>query len=116
MTEPIQKQGVENPRVVDLISVDSQTQEVVLTMIESRSWGTVPGQIQQLSNKFDSYFSYVLDGFFIKEYPQYKGKAIRVQLECVEVPSGLFQECIEAAENFASTENMRVAVKTTGAS
>lgn len=114
MQEPIQKPGVENPRLIDLITKDPQTGEVVLLMIEPRPWGTHAGHIVQLQNKFDSYVSYILDGFFLKQYPQYAKQDIRIQLDCIEKPSGQFQELIEAAIDFAERENLRFVVNVVG--
>ncbi len=36
--------GVHNPRVVDLVRLDAERDEVVLLMLEERAWGTAPAR------------------------------------------------------------------------
>ena len=67
--------GVENSKVVDLISVDPVSDKVVLTMIERRAWGASDQQFQQIEEKINRYMGYALDGFLAEHYPQYEGKA-----------------------------------------
>jgi hypothetical protein len=79
--------GVENARMVDLITRDSATDTVVLVMIERRPWG-VPRQLAQIEEKINRYLGYVLDGFLAQQYPQYEGKPVRIRLDCAEAPHG----------------------------
>jgi len=80
--------GVENAKVVDLISVDPATDRVVLTMIERRPWGASPQQFQQIEEKINRYMGYVLEGFLAEQHPQYEGKRVQLRLECAEEPHG----------------------------
>ncbi len=99
--------GVHNPHVIDLISLDPEANEVVLLMLEERPWGTVPNQLEQLDDKYDSYVSYVLDGHLAKQYPQYADKAVRIQLDCASPPGSQEQVRINAMRNFAASERLR---------
>ena len=99
--------GVHNPRVIDLISLDSEANEVVLVMLEKRPWGTVPNQLEQLDDKYNSYVSYVLEGHLAKQYPQYADKAVRIQLDCASPPGSQEQVRINAMRNFAVSERLR---------
>ena len=74
--------GVQNPRVVDLISPDTTSGEVVLTMVEDRPWGSCDEQLEQIQEKFNNYIDYVLDGHFHAQYPQYQNIPVRVRFEC----------------------------------
>lgn len=98
--------GVHNPRVVDLIRLDAESGEVVLLMVEERAWGTVPEQFEQLEDKFNSYLSYVLGGHLVEEYPQYAGKRVRFELECVDTPGSRELGLLTAMRNFAEGENL----------
>jgi len=69
--------GVENPKVVDLISVDPASDKVVLTMIERRPWGAGPQQFQQIEEKINRYMGYALDGFLAEHHPEYEASASR---------------------------------------
>lgn len=117
---PPQQPGVQNPKVIDLITTDSNTGEVVMKMIEFRSWQCKPeevhGRLVQLQNKVDSYLSYILDGFFAQQYPQYKGKPIRIQLESAEELSGEFVRFYEAAQTFAASNGLLFVSKITKSS
>ena len=93
--------GVENSKVVDLISVDAATDAVVLTMIERRPWGASDRQFQQIEEKINRYMGYVLDGFLAQQYPQYVGKNVEIVLECAEPPPAEVQPFVDAATNAA---------------
>jgi hypothetical protein len=80
------ERGVRNPRIVDLVTTDPEHGEVVLKMLEPRRWGTDPDQVEQLEEKLNNYFVYVLDGHLARQYPQYRSLPVRIQLECAETP------------------------------
>ena len=109
-TEP-EARGVHNPRVVDLIRLDRERDEVVLLMLEERAWGTEPEQLRQLEAKFNSYLAYVLDGHMAKQYPQYAGKRVCVRLDCASPPGEGEQAMLTAMGNFAASENLGFEVK-----
>ncbi len=104
-TEP-EARGVHNPRVVDLIRLDTERDEVVLLMLEERPWGTEPEQLRQLEAKFNSYLAYVLDGHMLKQYPQYAGKRVCVRLDCAAPPGEGEQAMLTSMGNFAASENL----------
>ncbi len=98
--------GIHNDRVIDLIRLDSESDEVVLLMLEERAWGTVPEQLRQLEAKFNSYLSYVLDGHLVKQYPQYQSKRVRFLLDCATPPGQQEQAMLTAMRNFAVSEDL----------
>jgi hypothetical protein len=102
--------GVQNPGVVDLISPDDDTGEVVLTILEEREWGSVPTQLNELQEKLNSYLSYVLDGFLVVEYPQYKARPVRVDLDCAGEPRAEDRGFLTAFRNYADTQSIRFVV------
>jgi hypothetical protein len=103
--------GVHNPRVVDLITLDEATGEVVLVMLEERPWGTDAQQLRQLEAKFNAYLEYVLGGHMEKQYPDYAGKPVRIQLDCVENPRPGDNAFFTAMSNFAASESIRLVVR-----
>lgn len=107
---PQQERGVHNPQVVDLISKDPSTGEVVLLMLEERPWGTVPDQLRQLEAKFNAYLEYVLGGHMAKQYPDYAELPVRFQLDCVENPPANDGGFFTAMSNFAEGEGIRLVV------
>ena len=102
--------GVHNPRVVDLITRDPVTDEVVLVMLEERPWGSEPDQLRQLEAKFNSYLEYVLGGHMARQYPDYAKLAVRFQLDCVENPRPEDRPFFSSMSNFAASEEIRLVV------
>jgi hypothetical protein len=102
--------GVENAKVVDLISVDPASDTVVLTMIERRPWGASPQQFQQIEEKINRYMGYALDGFLVEQYPQYEGKRVQIRLECAEQPRGEAVLFVSAAARAAKDHGLELVV------
>jgi hypothetical protein len=106
-----QPRGVHNPHVVDLITEDPATREVVLVMIEERPWGTSEDQLRQLEAKFNAYLEYVLGGHMGKQYPDYAERSVRFQLDCAENLRSADQAFFTAMSNFAAGEGIRLMVR-----
>src|SRR4051812_41670866 len=102
--------GVQNPTLVDLITVDPTSQKVVLVMIERRPWGAVPEQFGQIEEKINRYLGYALDGFLVQEYPQYEGRPVIIRLDCAEEPQGEAARFVAAAAHAISTHGLELAV------
>src|SRR6185436_19218630 len=102
--------GVENPKVVDLISVDPASDKVVLTMIERRPWGAGPQQFQQIEEKINRYMGYALYGFLAEHHPEYEGKRVQIRLECAEEPHGDAVLFVKAAARAASDHGLELVV------
>ena len=111
MAEPREPRGVHNPRVVDLVSRDAERDEVVLTMLEERPWGSDPEQLRQLEAKFNAYLGYVQGGHLAQQYPQYEGLLVCFQLDCAESPRDEAERMIRAMINFAEAEGIRLVVR-----
>ena len=60
---------VENPSVVDLVSVDPLSGIVVLTLTEVREWGDRGELLPDLENKLNTYLEYVEGGQLAAHYP-----------------------------------------------
>jgi hypothetical protein len=89
--------GVQNPMIMDLITADPTSGDVVLVMIERRPWGGHPLQLKQIEEKINRYLGYVLDGFLVQQHPKYQGKRVRLRLDCAEAPHGEAVAFVEAA-------------------
>ncbi len=114
MTENNQEKlsrGVENPAIVDLISFDERRSQVVLTLIETRSWDQGQAQLEQLNDKLSNYFVYVLDGHLAEQYPQYAGKAVRIQLDCTSEPDDLARELLRNATQVANERGLALVIR-----
>ena len=111
MAEEREPRGVHNSRVVDLVAEDSERDEVVLTMLERRSWDSDPEQLRQLEAKFNAYLSYVQGGHLAQQYPQYEGRLVCFHLDCAERPRGDAEKMIRSMTNFAEAEGIRLVVR-----
>jgi hypothetical protein len=98
--------GVENPMLLDLISVDPATDKVVLTMIERRAWGASARQFQQIEEKINRYLGYVLDGFLAEHHPHYEGKRVEIRLQCAEQPHDEAVRFVAAATQAVQAEGI----------
>ena len=78
--------GVEFAHVIDVIAEDANTGEVTLIMLEPRPWDGSEVRLFQLQEKINAYLSFALDGEMAESFPQFDGKKIRVQLDCVGMP------------------------------
>jgi hypothetical protein len=82
--------AVEDPNVIDVVALNPKTDQVLLAMIETRPWGTRGTLLGQLQDKFSTYLTYALDGQLIRDYPDLKGKKIRIELRS-QHPLGAFE-------------------------
>jgi hypothetical protein len=110
MEQQPEPRGVHNPRVIDLITPDAASGEVVLVMVEERAWQSEPEQLRQLEAKFNAYLEYALGGHLALQYPEYAARPVRVQLECAENPRPADGAFFNAMANFAAAEQIRFVV------
>jgi Family of unknown function (DUF6572) len=111
MTEPYEPRGVENPKIVDLVSADPESGEVVLAILEGRPWTGGEEQLRQLEDKLNAYFGYVLDGFLVRDYPDYEGMPVAIRLDCVAEPGPAERPFLGAAAHFSAAHGLRFEVR-----
>jgi hypothetical protein len=104
------KRGVENPEIIDLITFDSKSGEVVLVILEERPWEISAQQLDQHDEKLNRYMIYILDGHLARDYPQYEGKPARIQLDCAEEPTPQAQRFLENVEHICGMNGVRFVV------
>ncbi|MEM7050018.1 MAG: DUF6572 domain-containing protein [Acidobacteriota bacterium] len=110
--QEFEARGVENPRIIDLLAFEEERGEVVLSILEGRPWALDShAQLEQLEDKLNSYFNYVLDGFLAKEYPDYEDLPVCIRLDCVAAPGEAERPFLEAATRFCAAEGLRFEVR-----
>jgi hypothetical protein len=102
--------GVENPKVIDLITADPATNKVVLVMIERRPWDASPQQFGQIEEKINRYMGYVLDGYLAEHHPEWEGKPVCIRLDCAEAPHGMADKFVRAAAHAMSEHGLELVV------
>lgn len=107
--------GVQNPKLMDLITVDPASGKVVLVMFERRAWGSSPRQLREIEEKINRYLGYALDGFLVEQYPQYQDKSVQIRLDCAEPPQGGALAFVDAARRAAEAQGIEFVVNVTSA-
>jgi hypothetical protein len=105
--------GVENPRIVDLVTEDTGRGEVVLAVLEPRRWTGGAKQLGEHEEKLNAYFSYVLDGHLVRQYPRYTDMPVRIELRCAEEPGPSERPFLAAVTRFCAENGLRFAVQVT---
>jgi len=111
--DELSERGVHNPKVIDLISYDREQNLVTLTMIEHRPWGASEEQLDQLQAKFNNYVDYCLDGWLVKQFPQYEGSRIAIQIEGASLPTAEQERYFTAMREFCSENDIEFVLSRT---
>jgi hypothetical protein len=106
--------GVANPNVVDLIAPEPGGGPVVLVMRDARPWHGQE-QLRQLEEKINRYLGYVLDGFLVRQYPDYAERAKAIRLECRDEPSGEAAAFLAEARTVIEAQGLGFEIRVTGA-
>jgi hypothetical protein len=102
--------GVQNPTIMDLITLDPVSDCVVLVMVERRAWGAAARQLHEIEEKINRYLGYALDGFLVEHYPQYRSKRVQIRLDCAEPPQGEAAAFVDAATRAAHAQGIEFVV------
>ena len=102
--------GVQNAKVMDLITLDPVTDKVALVMIERRPWGADLLQFRQIEEKINRYLAYALDGFLVEHHPGFLGKGVQIRLDCAEAPHGEAARFVAAATHAIAAQGLELVV------
>lgn len=79
------EKGVANPDVIDFIT-QAPSGEMVLIMLETRSWDGSVERVYELQNKLNTYVDFVTSGRLAEQFPQAREQPVRIQLDTLEEP------------------------------
>jgi hypothetical protein len=102
--------GIQEPNTIDLVTHDPKTDEYALIMVETRPWENSAEQLAQLREKINNYAMFALDEGLIRAYPEAANKPLRVQLDCIEPPSGQAAELVKLAGERLGEHRIRFVV------
>jgi hypothetical protein len=88
--------GVWDHTTIDVVAVDADG-TCLLAMVEDRRWNVDPAQEIQLRNKINAYVGYITGGDLIEAYPDAAGKPVRIELHCVQEPTGRIAAVVQHA-------------------
>src|SRR5476649_1903997 len=77
--------SIDETRVVDVLSIDANTKEVVLTITDHLPWQS-DGHLMLLQNKLNCYLAFVESGEILESYPDARGKSVRIDVVCKYAP------------------------------
>lgn len=86
--------GLHDADTIDVVAQDADG-HYALIMVEERPWDADPAQSLQLRDKVNAYAGYILDGSLARAYPETADQPVRIQLDCVQEPSGEILTIIE---------------------
>jgi uncharacterized protein DUF6572 len=78
---------VTDPNVIDVVGVDRQTGEVVLTLCDHLDWDDTEGHLIILQEKLNRYVTFVEAGQLAEEYGAAKGRRVRIEVALKYAPS-----------------------------
>jgi hypothetical protein len=78
---------VDDPGVVDAISTDRTTGEVVLTIADHLQWDDHNEHLLALQEKINRYLGFIEAGKLLENYPPSRGKPVRIDVVCKYRPS-----------------------------
>ena len=84
--------------------------EIVNVVPQTRRWQNSPEQLAQLREKINNYAIFALDEGLIRAYPEAADKPLRVQLDCVEPPTGEAAELVALATERLGEHRIRFVV------
>ena len=71
---------VEETKVIDIISVDPKSAQVVLTISDHLDWSDTPRHLETLQAKLNSYLAFVESGEILDSYPTAVGRQPRIEV------------------------------------
>jgi hypothetical protein len=72
--------------VIDVITQDPKSGEVILVMNEPNEWDGSDEQLLALQERFNAYASFLLDGEMAEAHPELASKPARIELRCMHMP------------------------------
>ncbi|WP_156967154.1 DUF6572 domain-containing protein [Paraburkholderia ferrariae] len=72
--------SLENVDVVDAVGMESSTNTIVLTILDSWDWQDQMSHLKSLQAKLNAYFGFIESGQIYEAYPDARGKALRIDI------------------------------------
>lgn len=101
--------GLDDPSVVDLVT-QGRDGEVALIISHGEVWNPDGTDAPKLREKLNNYAFFALDEGLVANYPETAGQPIRFQIDCVDEPSGLILEVVDAARHALEQYDIRLVI------
>lgn len=73
--------SLEHPEKLDLITFDPDSGEYGLIISAMETWDDSEEEQTRLLQKINNYIDFVIDGELLRNFPQSKGKPVRIQID-----------------------------------
>lgn len=103
--------GLDQPELIDEVIFDEETSEIVLVIKAFQPWDDARTIIGQLQEKISQYLKFALAGQLAEEFPQHKDSAVRLQLDCSELPSPPVMQFLDQVDGvLGQTDRVRMVI------
>src|SRR5687767_9058489 len=72
--------SVEQAKIVDVISIDPHTNEVILTISDHLEWDSDSFHLELLQDKLNAYLSFIKSGEINQSYPKAIGRRVVISI------------------------------------
>jgi hypothetical protein len=72
--------------IIDYVAMDKLSDKLVLIIKEDRPWDDAQTMHNQLKAKIDTYYQYIMDPSFTREYPGKRPSDVVITLFCLQPP------------------------------
>lgn len=103
--------SIDQTNVIDFISTDRQTGNVILTISDHWDWSDSNNHIFQLQEKINNYIRFIESGEIYEAYPTAKAKELTIQIiNQYEIPL-IATEFIKSLESILKTIGIKLITK-----
>lgn len=103
--------GLDQPEQIDEVILDEETDEIVLVIKALQPWDDASAIIMQLQEKISQYLRFALAGQLAEEFPQHKDRAVRLQLDCTELPGKPVMQFLDQVDGvLEQTDRVRMVI------
>jgi hypothetical protein len=94
---------IEQTHIVDFISIDPSSKEVVLSISDHLAWNGEDEHLLLLQEKLNHYLAFVESGEILTKYPHANAKAVRIDVVCAhpfdKSARNFFERASQVVEN-----------------
>ena len=104
-----------DPGIVDLVSINSTGDEVIVHIVAPEPWGEK--QFFQLQAKLKNALAFTADGQLERTYPEVAGRSKAIEIRADFPPSEAVEKLVKAArEQWCAPEGIRLSLVLSGGS
>lgn len=103
--------AIDNPEIVDVVSVDHRYGCVVLDISDHYDWTNEQEHLKMLQKKVNAYVQFIKSGQLVDVYPDALGKSPVIHVACYYSPSHTAKTFFDEAAPCLEAEGIRLTYK-----